>query len=510
MYTEFFHLKEKPFNLTPSSRFLYLGECHKEALALLTYGVMERKGFILLTGEVGTGKTTMIQALLRNLDKSVQYVYVSNPLLSPMDFLDYLSASAFKEKSHFKSKTDFLLRFEAFLRDSFQNQKNFVLIIDEAQKLSFELLEEIRLLSNMEIGDEGLINIFLAGQPELNEKLCEPRCRPLLQRISMRYHIPPLDLEATKAYVRTRLKVAGAENGQDIFSDRTIEAIHEYSLGHPRMINILADNALLLGYSEGERRITSDMVRQCYDDLQLDGSLKESAENTHVRAAVKAAKANKSRHKWKWAIVLCIVMVATGIFIGRLAWKRDILGDETHVAVQTEGSEQETQGFLKPQKQPAAEMPVQTETDESSDLASEKMEKEQEAEPPPAEPEPIRSEEAQIIALLEVWRKAWEEKRVKDYIAHYHPAFKAGDKDLTAWKHHKERLNNRYRTISVEISHLKAKVQGDEAWAYFEQRYRSDSYVADGYKMIEFKKKDGYWLIFRERYFDEIPDNWPT
>ncbi|MBW2302655.1 MAG: AAA family ATPase, partial [Deltaproteobacteria bacterium] len=146
MYTEYYGLKEKPFNLNPSARYLYLGESHREALALLSYGVHERKGFILLTGEVGTGKTTMVQTLLSELDEDIEYVYLSNPVLTPHDFLKYLVSSALKKKLQFKSKADFLFEFEDFLKKNYQQQKNFVLIIDEAQKLSFELLEEIRLL----------------------------------------------------------------------------------------------------------------------------------------------------------------------------------------------------------------------------------------------------------------------------------------------------------------------------------------------------------------------------
>jgi len=188
MYTDFYNLKEKPFNLTPSSRFFYLGEGHNEAYALLSYGVTQRKGFILLTGEVGTGKTTTVRAFLENLDSKIQSVYLSNPSVSPSDFINYLAFSAFKRKQPVESKIDFLLEFEAFLKSNLQHQKTFVLIIDEAQKLSLELLEEIRLLSNMEAGEEKLINIILVGQPELNDKLRHPECRALLQRISIRHH----------------------------------------------------------------------------------------------------------------------------------------------------------------------------------------------------------------------------------------------------------------------------------------------------------------------------------
>ena len=310
MYTDFYGLKEKPFNLTPSPRFLYLGETHKEALALLTYGVVERKGFILLTGEIGTGKTTMIQALLSNLEENCQVVHISNPLLSAANFIDYLAFSAFKRKVHFKSKAIFLIEFEQFLNDCLRHQKNFVLIIDEAQTLSFELLEEIRLLSNMETADEKLINIFLVGQPELNEKLRHPRCRPLLQRISIRHHIKALDLKGTQEYITARLKMAGAEDGNKIFPKNVINAVYEYSQGYPRMINILSDNALLLGYSKGIKKITPAIVRECCDDMKLGEAQPEKSEESKEPYEVKRIGARLPGSYWKWAAVLVAVLFA--------------------------------------------------------------------------------------------------------------------------------------------------------------------------------------------------------
>lgn len=303
MYIDFYHLKEKPFELTPSSRFLYLGESHKKALDHLTYGVSERKGLILLTGEIGTGKTTMVYALLNKIDKNTRYIHLSNPLLSPGEFMDYLAFSAFKKKVHFKSKTDFLFEFEEFLRQSMQQQKNFILIIDEAQNLSFTLLEEVRLLSNMDFADEKLINIFLVGQPELTEKLRDPRCKPLLQRISRRYHIPPLDFNGTIDYMATRLQIAGREDGIDIFSKGARRAIHRYSKGYPRVINIIADNSLLLGYSKGKKKITTAMIKQCYEDVSLEDSRKRS----ELSDSKKIQHVYMSRY-WKWAAALICIM----------------------------------------------------------------------------------------------------------------------------------------------------------------------------------------------------------
>lgn len=323
MYTDFYGLKEKPFNLTPSPRFLYLGEIHKEALALLTYGVAERKGFILLTGEVGTGKTTIVQTLIGNLDQNVQYVYISNPLFSPQEFMDYLAFSVFKRKVRFRNKAEFLIEFEGFLKDCLQHQRNFILIVDEAQKLSHELLEEIRLLSNMETADEKLINIFLIGQPELNEKLADPICRPLLQRISVRYHIHPLDLAATREYVLARMRIAGSRQASSTFPKGAIKAIHNFSGGYPRMINVLADNALLLGYVRETKKISPDIVEECYRDLRLPQALPAKDDG---KAAEPPAEQRDTPGQSRRLIALAAAAVFLFfVLLGSLLLDRDLL-----------------------------------------------------------------------------------------------------------------------------------------------------------------------------------------
>jgi len=312
VYTSFYNLKEKPFNLTPSPRFLYLGETHKEALSLLTYGVMERKGFVLLTGEVGTGKTTIVQTLLGDLDSSVKYVSLSNPTLSAKDFLFYV-ASGLGLKTQFESKGSFLIHFENFLQTLLHQQQNVLLIVDEAQKLSPTLLEEIRLLSNMETADEKLINIFLVGQPELNQKLSQPECRPLLQRISIRYHINPLHMTETEAYIKTRLKSAGARDTK-IFSKKVIRAIHSYARGYPRMINILCDNAFLLGYSNGKKHITVEMIEECYNDLQLPESFLQKDTDIKIKRESKAPVSVKKMPYLRAAVftLLFFVLLTAG------------------------------------------------------------------------------------------------------------------------------------------------------------------------------------------------------
>jgi general secretion pathway protein A len=318
MYTEFFELIEKPFSLSTSPRFLYLGEKHKEALAILRYGVMERQGFVLLTGEVGTGKTTMVRALLSSLDKNVRYVHLANPLLSPREFISYLILSAFQNRLHFKTKSEFLIAFEAFLTKVQQRNKHFLLVIDEAHKLSFDLLEEIRLLSNLETAEEKLISIVLVGQPELNDRLNEPRCRPLLQRISVRYHIPPLDVKETREYITTRLKKAGSKRTEEIFPGKTIDAIHQYSQGYPRMINILADNALLLGYSKGEGKITPAMIKSCYQDLRMGAPANKGSSEKSEPGKGKRFLSGTLRVWWKGAAaVLLIIGILAFLFFSR-------------------------------------------------------------------------------------------------------------------------------------------------------------------------------------------------
>jgi type II secretory pathway predicted ATPase ExeA len=316
VYTEFYNLAEKPFDLTHSSRFLYLGEVHKEALAMLSYGVMERKGFVLLTGEVGTGKTTILRSMLNDLDKNVKYVHLANPLLSPKEFMNYLTLSAFRNRISFKAKAEFLLAFEAFLTRCSQHRKHFLLVIDEAHKLSYDLLEEIRLLSNMETADEKLLSIFLVGQPELNQKLGDPRCRALLQRISIRYNIKPLNLQETEEYITKRLKVAGAKKADDLFPSAVRRAIHEYAGGYPRMINILSDNLLLLGYAKGQRKLSPAMVKECFEDLKLDDS--PPARTIHepeTKIVPRRAEPRPSPTRsglWKWALVALLVIFLAG------------------------------------------------------------------------------------------------------------------------------------------------------------------------------------------------------
>ena len=333
MYADFYDLKEKPFNLSPSSRFLYLGETHKEALALLSYGLSERKGFVLLTGEVGTGKTTMIHALLAGLDQDVQLLHLSNPLISPSEFLDYLARKALGRETPFHSKAEFLIAFETFLKNCLQSRKNFLLIIDEAHKLSFELLEEIRLLSNMETAEEKLINIFLVGQPELRERLTHPRCRALFQRITIHYHLAPLDQKSAGEYIRTRLRVAGAKDPDDIFPESVINAIHQYSKGYPREINNIADNVLLLGFVQDKKRITPAIVAECREHMTLEASPPEqNEEKRELPEARETPSRALSTPLYVSAFIFLVLGVITGLSVGLVG--KDMLSRKATVILQ--------------------------------------------------------------------------------------------------------------------------------------------------------------------------------
>ena len=265
MYTKFYNLKEKPFNLTPDPRFLYLGEIHREALAHLVYAVRERKGFMVMTGEVGTGKTTLIHALLRGLDANTKTVFIFNPMLEAKDFFKFICFDL-GIQSKDQTKGDCLLEIYQFLVEAYRNKRPVVLIIDEAHNLNPSLLEEIRLLSNFETAKDKLIQIILVGQPELNVTLNLPECRQLKQRISLWFYINPLNQKETDAYIRSRLRKAGLET--PCFKQKAIDKIVKYSKGIPRLINILCDNSLTIGYATDKKKIDEKIVEEAIDDLE--------------------------------------------------------------------------------------------------------------------------------------------------------------------------------------------------------------------------------------------------
>jgi type II secretory pathway predicted ATPase ExeA len=268
MYKKFFGLKENPFNVNPDPRYLYLTPNTQEALACLTYGIETRKGFILLTGEVGTGKTTLINKLLEWLHKDrVFTAFVFNPRLSVSQFFDFMMAD-FGIPCESRQKGQMLLKLNQWLLDRYQAGERAVLVVDEAQNLSPQMLEEIRLLTNLETSTEKLLQIVLAGQPELEQKLNQPQLRQLRQRITLRAKTRQLTLEETQGYIQERMRIAGAEN-PDIFSPEAIVAVHRFARGIPRVTNLLCEHALVSSFAEQKNPVPAELVEEVARDFDL-------------------------------------------------------------------------------------------------------------------------------------------------------------------------------------------------------------------------------------------------
>jgi general secretion pathway protein A len=272
MYKAFFHLTRNPFDLTPDPTCFVSTRRHNEALAALYYGVRWHKGFIVVTGEVGTGKTLLLRCLLRLLraSKDVAYAYLFNSRLTPTEFLQYILAD-FGLPSSGKNKGELLLELGQFLIARGAKKQTTVLIIDEAHHLSEEILEEVRLLSNLETTDEKLLQILLVGQPELDEKLDSIGLRQLKQRIALRGRLGPLDEEETRDYIERRLQIAGADSRREpIFSSETIAAVFRHSRGLPRLINSISENSLIAAYARQLPVVSPEIVEEVAKEFRLD------------------------------------------------------------------------------------------------------------------------------------------------------------------------------------------------------------------------------------------------
>lgn len=265
MYLSYYNLKRSPFQISSDPDFLWLSEKHKEALAMFLYSISANKGLVVLTGDVGTGKTTLINSLIENLDDTVLYTIVADPHLEKIDFFRFV-ANDFGLNKNFDSKVDFLLHFRDFLFARQTEGRKVLLILDEAQSLTSEILEEIRLISNIEKQGAKLINIFFVGQEEFRHILVKPGNKALLQRIEINYTLRPLTELETADYIKHRLTVAGAT--KTIFNNRTIYEIFRFSNGYPRLINIICDHALLTGYAK-ERKIDTDIILECAKELSI-------------------------------------------------------------------------------------------------------------------------------------------------------------------------------------------------------------------------------------------------
>ena len=273
MYRDYFGLTTKPFQITSDPTFLWLGEKHKEALATLRYGIQDNRGFLLLTGEVGTGKTILVNKLISLLDGHTVVATLPDPELASMDFYKML-ADGLNMKPPFHTKAEFLIQFREFLHQCHATNKQVLLIIDESQRLTPHLMEEIRVLSNIEMQDRKLINIFFVGQPEFNSMLMTPESRALSQRITVRYNVEGLDQQETHDYVNYRLRVAGSK--KPIFSLAALNEIYLFSGGIPRLINIVCDHALLTAFSKNLKKVDANIILECVEELRIPVEMTQS------------------------------------------------------------------------------------------------------------------------------------------------------------------------------------------------------------------------------------------
>jgi general secretion pathway protein A len=316
MYCEFYQLTERPFNVTPDPKFLYLNARYREAISSLNYGITQRKGFVTLIGEAGTGKTTLLNKLLEDLDPTTKSVFIFNTKVTFEEILEYIFAE-FDLPVHNGKKLYMLQRLNAFLLDELRAGSNVALLIDEAQDLEFSVLEDLRLLSNLETAKEKILQIVLSGQPELGQKLSNPVLRQLRQRIGINCRLLPLSGDEITQYIQYRLKAAGCPDPK-LFTREAEESIYHFSRGIPRLVNIVCDNALVIGYALGKKRIGADVITEAAADLLSNEDAVEDAntQRTSVSAIAVDAPA-PSRWRARLAVMaLLIVAVAVGLLSG--------------------------------------------------------------------------------------------------------------------------------------------------------------------------------------------------
>jgi type II secretory pathway predicted ATPase ExeA len=285
MYKEFYKLQLNPFEITPDPSFLFLTRRHQEALIALYYGVQRRRGFVALTGEVGTGKTLLIRCLLRMLkDSDIACAYVFNSRLSTLEFLHYV-ATEFGLAASGMTKGEVLQDLRKCLVARHQRKLTTMIVVDDAQDLSIEVLEEIRLLTNLETEEEKLLQILLVGQQELDEKLDSFELRQLRQRIALRSRLEPFNLEETSGYIRHRLQLAGAPSEvHDLFADETIERVYRHSQGVARLVNTVCENALITAFARKLTRVPPDIIDEVAFDLRLSVASPPRAERSTLQA----------------------------------------------------------------------------------------------------------------------------------------------------------------------------------------------------------------------------------
>jgi general secretion pathway protein A len=296
MYKSFFKLESSPFGTSPDPRFLHMMPHTREALACLEYGISARKGFIVLTGEVGTGKTTLLRRALSSFSaRRVSTAFVFNPRLDALDFLEFVLTD-FGIIPETRTKSGMLLQLNRWLIEKYRMKETCVVVVDEAQNLTWDLLEEIRLLTNLETSSEKLLQIVLSGQPELDEKLRHPSVRQLRQRVSLWCKTQALSQTQTHEYVAERLRIAGAS--WQIFPSEVLDLVHEYSRGIPRIVNLICEHALIVAYVEQAQHVTKAMVEGVATELELETQpfLISSASMGGALPPLRAASNDSSSH----------------------------------------------------------------------------------------------------------------------------------------------------------------------------------------------------------------------
>jgi general secretion pathway protein A len=379
MYTAFYGLREKPFQLSPDPRFLFLAESHREALAHLLFGIEQGQGFIAVTGEVGTGKTTLCRTLLQRLDPGAEVAILFNPQLSAQELLEAIHVELGIEMGS-GSRRELMERLNRFLLEKSEHGRRVLLIVDEAQSLGADALEQIRMLSNLETETQKLIQIILLGQPEFDAMLESPSLRQLRQRISVRWRLEALTAAETAEYVRHRLRIAAGAR-RDLFSEAALREIHRRSGGIPRVINLLSDRALLSGYAAGAGTVSLPIV------VQADRELRGGAEAPPLAPAAPGVRARLRRHAPVAALLG--LGVAMGLFAQRL------VGPEPLAPAPVAPEPPETTAASAPLDTAPARPPELGTTSPRPDAAPEAV-----AEPPPAPAGPARLAGGELEALL--------------------------------------------------------------------------------------------------------------
>lgn len=307
MYLEFFQLRDFPFRLTPDTEFLYMSSAHARAKSYMDYTVWNREGFVVITGEIGCGKTTLIKKLLSELEGDK--IHIAKIFQTQLDDVEFLQAVLveFGLNPFNARKVELIDMLNSFLIDSYANLKQVVLIVDEAHNLSMKALEEIRLLSGLETRKEKVLHVILVGQPQLNEMLDAPEMEQLAQRVRLRFHLKALTQKETTEYIDHRLRIAGAERG-GVFALDTIPLIYEYTGGVPRLINTLCDTALTCAYADNERKVTASGIREAIAELQWPTYAKrlEAKQHSQVTQNVGSATHKNSQDQLLSGLVTCI------------------------------------------------------------------------------------------------------------------------------------------------------------------------------------------------------------